>query len=228
MSDWWLIGLLGTLILLANVLFLYPLKANRWISILLTPILLALIAAGYASWGSFAQWQVHQRQLESQKQAKHLLNTIKTPEELISKLRAKLDNTPKSAKGWYLLGRLYINQNDFEHATEAFAKAHEFAPDKEQYEVNYIHGLWKLNNQQFNNHIIELLKNLLSRNPNQPDALAMLAMNSFMSHDYEGAINYWQQLLKLTPPQSEEALTIHKAIAKAQERINSNREEKNE
>jgi cytochrome c-type biogenesis protein CcmH/NrfG len=157
-----------------------------------------------------------------------MLRSIKSPDELITKLKEKLDNTPKSAKGWYLLGRLYVNQNDFTQATEAYAKAYKLAPANEQYVVNYIHGLWKLNNQQFNSRILRLLKELLDRSPNQPDALAMLAMNSFLSHDYEGAINYWQRLLKLTAPQSEEASAIHKAITKAQERINLTREDKND
>jgi cytochrome c-type biogenesis protein CcmH/NrfG len=228
MSDWGLIGILATLGLGACIFLIYPLKVKRLVSIALVPIILVLVASGYVVWGGFDQWQIYQQQLESQKQAKKMLRSIKSPDELITKLKQKLDNTPKSAKGWYLLGRLYVNQNDFTQATEAFAKAYKLAPDNEQYVVNYIHGLWKLNNQQFNSRILGLLKDLLDHSPNQPDALAMLAMNSFLSHDYEGAINYWQRLLKLTAPQSEEASAIHKAITKAQERINLTREDKND
>lgn len=217
MSDWWLFGLLVSLVLGASVFFIYPLKTNKWISIVLMPIVLVFVAGAYFYWGGFAQWQAYQQRLASQEQAKKMLRSLKTPNELITKLKAKLDDSPKSAKGWYLLGRLYWNQNDFEHATDAFAKANQLAPENEDYAVNYIHGLWKLNNQQFNDTIRELLKKLLGRNPNQPDAIAMLAMNAFMSHDYDGAINYWQQLLKSAPSQSEEALAIHKAIARANE-----------
>ncbi len=228
MNDWWLIALLAALALSALIFFIYPLKKSKLVSGFLSLFLLALIGGGYLSWGNFAQWQEYQQKQESQKQAKQMLRTIKTPEELIRKLRAKLDNTPKSAKGWYLLGRLYNTQNNFELAVEAFSKAHQFAPDNEQYTVNYAHGLWQKNQQQFNPQIIELFTTLLIPNPNQPDALAMLAMNAFMSHDYELAITYWQKLLKLAPPQSQEALAIHKAIAKAQEQITINREEKND
>lgn len=48
----------------------------------------------------------------------------------------------------------------------------------------------------------------------------MLAMHAYLSHDYEAAINYWQRLLQLAPAQSEEALAIRKAIAKAEKQIN--------
>ena len=146
-----------------------------------------------------------------------MLKQIKSPDELIRKLRAKLDDTPKSAKGWYLLGRLYNTQNNHALAVEAFTKAHQFEPNNEQYTVNYAHALWQQNNQQFSLKIIEIFQNLLAQNPNQPDALAMLARKEFMDHDYDKASDYWQKLLKLVPPQSQEALAIRKAIAKARE-----------
>jgi cytochrome c-type biogenesis protein CcmH len=219
MSDWWLIGLFGALTLSASLLFLYPLKANKAFSLLMLPIILTLVVTAYVFWGSFPQWQAYQQQQEMQHQAQKMLRTIKTPDELITKLKAKLDDTPKSAKGWYLLGRLFSAKNNDEQAAEAFGKAYHFFPENEQYAVNYAHSLWQLNHQQFNAQILQLFNTLLSQNSNQPDALAMLAMNAFMSHDYDGAINYWQRLLKLAPPQSDEALAIHKAIAKAQSKL---------
>ncbi|MBI2786478.1 MAG: tetratricopeptide repeat protein, partial [Legionella longbeachae] len=145
--------------------------------------------------------------------------SIKSPQELIDKLRAKLNVSPKSAKGWYLLGRIYSSQDDRQNAVDSFAKAYQLSPDNEQYAVNYAHSLWVSKNQQFTEQITELFARLLKNNPNQPDALAMLAMDAFVSHAYEDALSYWQRLLKITPPQSEEALAIRKAIAKAEERI---------
>jgi len=220
MSDWWLIGVLLTLALGASFFLIYPLNMKKLSSSLLSLVLLGLIIGAYLSCGSLSQWQAYQQKQESQKQAQAMLKTIKSPDELIRKLRAKLDDTPKSAKGWYLLGRLYENQNNVELAVSAFAKAHQFEPQNEQYTVNYAHALWQQNNQQFSPKIIEIFNSLLAKNPNQPDALAMLAMKEFMNHDYEQAINYWQKLLKVVPPQSQEALAIHKAIAKAQETLN--------
>lgn len=219
MSDWWLVGGLGALALSASVFFVYPLKARKLAASLLSLVLVSLIAGAYLSWGSLAQWQEYQHKQESQEKAQAMLKSIKSPDELIRKLRAKLDETPKSAKGWYLLGRLYSTQNNTELAVEAFTKAHQFEPKNEQYTVNYAHALWQQNNQQFSPEVVAIFNQLLVENPNQPDALAMLAMKEYTSQEYELAINYWQKLLKQMPPQSQEALAIRKAIAKAQERI---------
>lgn len=219
MNEWWLLGFLGAITLLASILISYPLRRPLIGSLVLIPLIFILAFTGYYHWGGFAQWQEYLQYQEKQKKAEAMLKSIKNPQELITKLRAKLDDTPKSAKGWYLLGRLYINQNEKQNAVEAFATAYQFNPSDEQYAVNYAHSLWLLHNRQFTEQIIEIFNNLLKNNPNQPDALAMLAMNAYVREADEDAIGYWQRLLKLAPPQSEEAQAIRKAIAKAQARI---------
>jgi len=222
MNEWWLVSLLVLITVLASALIVYPLRRHVFFSMVLVPVVFILVAGGYYFWGGFAQWQKYIQQNHSQELAQQMLKTIKSPQELIDKLRAKLDDSPRSAKGWYLLGRLYSNQNDNQNATNAFAKAYQFKPQDEQFAVNYAHSLWELNQQQFNATIREIFINLLNNNPKQPDALAMLAMDAFMSHAYDDAISYWQRLLKIAPQQSEEAEAIRKAIAKAQDKLNLN------
>ncbi|MCE0724236.1 MULTISPECIES: tetratricopeptide repeat protein [Legionella] len=219
MNEWLLLGLSACLTGLACIFMVYPFRRRFTASLLLVPVIFLGAFTGYFYWGGFGGWQEYLQHLNSQKQAKKMLESIKTPQELIEKLRAKLDETPKSAKGWYLLGRLYSSQNEKQNAVNAFAKAYQFNPDDEQYAVNYAHSLWVLNNQQFTEQITEIFIRLLRNNPNQPDALAMLAMDAFVSHAYEDAISYWQRLLKLAPEQSEEAKAIRKAIAKAEEHL---------
>jgi cytochrome c-type biogenesis protein CcmH/NrfG len=221
MNAWWLLALLAGMTLLASILIIYPLKRRLRASFLLIPIIFIIAFSGYFHWGSFAKWQDYLDHQQKQQQAEKLLKSVKSPQELITKLRAKLDDTPKSAKGWYLLGRLYSGQEERQNAADAFAKAYQFEPDNEQYAVNYAHSLWQLNNRQFTSQVTDIFNNLLKNNPNQPDALAMLAMDAYTRHAYEEAIGYWQRLLKLAPPQSEEAKAIRKAIVKAEERLKS-------
>ena len=220
MNEWWLISILVLITIAASILIIYPLKGNLLTRIVLAPIIFLMASTGYYFWGGFAEWQDYIHQNESRERAQQVLKSIKSPQELIDKLSSKLDDSPKSAKGWYLLGRLYTSQNETNKASQAFAKAHHLNPEDEQYAVNYAHSLWLLNNQQFSAEIIDIFKNLLNKNPNQPDALAMLAMNAYMSHDYKDAIAYWQRLLVMAPQQSEESQSIRKAIAKAQDQIN--------
>ena len=82
-----------------------------------------------------------------------MLKSIKNPQELINKLRVKLDDSPKSAKGWYLLGKLYSNQNDNKNAVSSFGKAYHLKPTEEQFAIYYAHSLWQINQQHFNDEI---------------------------------------------------------------------------
>lgn len=219
MNEWWLLSLLFGLTVLASIFIIYPLRRRLLAGFLLVPIVFVASFLGYFYWGSFGSWQQYVHLLDSQKKANQVLKSIKSPQELIEKLRAKLDDNPTSAKGWYLLGRLYSSQNEKQNSVNAFAKAYQFEPTNEQYAVNYAHSLWVLNNYQFTEQTTEIFSRLLKANPNQPDALSMLAMDAFTSHAYEDAIDYWQRLLNIVPAQSEEAQSLRKAIAKAEEHI---------
>ncbi|MGC1181678.1 tetratricopeptide repeat protein [Legionella sp.] len=219
MNEWWLLSLLIGITFLASILMVYPLRHHLIARIMMMLVIFVMVFSGYYYWGSFAPWREYVQQLAKQKQAKALLKSIKNPQELIDRLRVKLDDSPKSAKGWYLLGRLYAGQNKQQKAVEAFAKAYQFSPQEELFAVNYAHSLWEEHNQQFTAQIREVLRNLLKNNSNQPDALAMLAMDAYTNHAYKDAINYWHRLLQLAPQQSAESQAIRRAIAKAEEQI---------
>ena len=74
--------------------------------------------------------------------------------------------------------------------------AYQLEPDNEQFTLNYVQNAWQMNQQKFTDTHRKLLAHVLEKNPNQPDALAMLAMDAYQQHDYQHAINYWQQLLE--------------------------------
>ncbi|MFA6302989.1 MAG: hypothetical protein WC627_07640 [Legionella sp.] len=123
MSEWSLLSILLVFMVIFSVLVIYPLRKNKTVTILLLPLIFILTALGYSNWGGFLLWQEAMHQAHARKIAEQMLRSIHSPQDLIDQLRAKLDDTPASAKGWYLLGRLYISQDDKKHADEAFGKA---------------------------------------------------------------------------------------------------------
>lgn len=219
MSEWYLISLLVFIVVLASTAMIYPLRRYPKLGFALIPIVWLLVGVGYVKWGGFFSWRTFVHQQYAQEQAREMMKSIKDPQQLITTLRSKLSDDPQSAKGWYLLGKLYANHNDLKEAVEAFAKAYHFKPEEEEFAVHYAYSLWQENNQQFNAQIRGLFAHVLDKNPKQPDALAMLAMEAFSSHAYEQSIGYWQRLLELAPAQSDEAKSIRKAIARAQEKL---------
>ncbi|CEK10350.1 tetratricopeptide repeat protein [Legionella hackeliae] len=219
MIKWYLLLSLSLLVLLALPVIYYPLRQSKKLFLVLLPLLISALGAGYFYWGAMKEWNEFLLRQEKQKKIQAVLQTVKSPSQIIEKLKARLEAKPNSARGWYLLGRLYSSQEQWGEAQDAFKKAHELNPRDEATTVNYAQVLWQINQQTFNDMIRNLFKELLETNPDQPDALAMLAMDAYSGHDYQQAINYWQHLLKLAPEQSQEAQMIRRAIAKAQQQM---------
>lgn len=216
MNEWSLLICFLILLMLALAVVCYPLRQSR-IAIMLSALVLIILAGlAYWHWGSLPEWRQYLQNDVKQQRIQAMMKSMRDPAELIARLKATVQKQPNSARGWYLLGRLYASQNQWQEANDAFATAHELQPEDEQITVNYAQNLWQLNHQQFNDKTRALLNDVLKHNANQPDALAMLAMDAYTRHNYQQAIDYWQDLLKMASPQSEEAGAIRKAIAKAQ------------
>lgn len=211
--------ILGLLTLFAVSAVLLPLKSRWYFKLIISLFCTVSLVITYWYWGNFSQWYRYNQQLQIKKQASRLLKNYSNPRQLIEALKQKLDDSAKSAQGWYLLGRLYIQQNQLQNAKEAFSKALKHQPDNEQYLVNYAYVVFNSNGQKFSGDILKIYRELLTKNPVQADALSMLALYSFKNHHYEESIEYWQRLLKLVPNNSDEAQYLRKAIIEAEKKL---------
>ena len=211
MSNWssWF-SLIVMLVLAMSTAF-WPLRQQRWMLMLL-PVLLSFSALAYWQWGAWPAFSAYQQQKLQHQKAEVYLKTIKGPQMLVQKLEAHLALHPKSAKGWFLLGRLYASQHYWQKALLAFAKAYSIKPKDEPIATNYAQSLLATQVDADEKLAQKVLLSLLQQNPNQMDALAMLAMDAEQHQNFDKALVYWQRLLALVPVQSEEADTIRKSI----------------
>lgn len=197
------------LLLIAVAIVVYPYqKKFQQTQVGIALLLVISVPIGYWYWGSWQNLAKYTRQ-------QILLKSVKNPQQLVEKLKQHLAKDPDSARGWFLLGRLYASQSQWSEARDAFQRSHLLDPDNEQTTVNYVQSLWQMNHQVLNATIQKLLESILKKNPQQPDALSILALDAYRSHDYQKAIDYWTLLLKQVPPDSEDAKAIRQAIVKA-------------
>ena len=95
------------------------------------------------------------------------LNQMKDSQKLVLSLISKLENTvsnnPDDAKGWYLLGKMYIKINQEKKALEVFQKAHFLDKDNVNYAIQYYWVKFALHNS-LNQNDINYLKSLVNKN----------------------------------------------------------------
>ena len=125
----------------------------------------------YFHWGSSVelhQWYQTQANLQQAKQSL-------TPDKMQTILRARVARQADDQQAWYLLGRVYLLQQQTVPAIEAFQRAYELNAKDVKNLSYYIYALYQHNGQQVNPLINSLIEKCLQLDPNNKTALAILA-----------------------------------------------------
>ncbi len=139
-----------------------------------------------------------------------------TPEQLramLDQLKARLDAKPDDVTGWMMLGRGLQLVNDFAGSAAAFEKAAALNPNDAQLLADYADSLAMSRNSDLSGKPWELIQQALRVNPQLPKALALAASAEFAQGRRESAKGYWQRMLAVIPPDSEDATEIRTMIA---------------
>jgi len=135
----------------------------------------------------------------------------------VAKLAERLKQNPNDAEGWQMLGRSYMILNRFAEAANAYQRASALNDKNAELWANYAEALAMANDRQLAGKPSEALDRALQLDPNNQKALDLAGSAAYQAGNYQKAIDYWQKLLKVLPPGSEELRTISDQIAKAKE-----------
>ena len=218
---WFMLGVMTVLALLFLVVPLCKMKYTLLPVMVLFPMMACIF---YLHWGA-SQKLIHywalQRQAEKVKQD---LAQYKDPQQVIAQLQAHLKDSPDSARGWYLLGRIYLTMQQYAKATLALEKAWHLNPNDRTIATTYAQALFFDHHRKLSSKAVALLQNVIKRFPNDIDAINLLAVNAYNVGDYQTAVNYWEKLLPLFPPASEDSQALLTMIARAEKQLNKKKD----
>ena len=135
----------------------------------------------------------------------------------VAKLAQRLQQNPNDAQGWLMLGRSYMLLERYADAADAYAHATALNDKDAGVWADYAEALALANGRQLVGKPSEALDRALQLDPRNQKALGLAGSAAFQAGDYKKAIGYWDKLLKLLPPGSEELRVISDQIAKAKE-----------
>lgn len=136
-------------------------------------------------------------------------------EAMIDRLAAKLRENPDDIDGWKLLGRSYAALSRFDQAAEAFAKATARAPRDPDLLADFADVLAMARGQKLDGEPEKLILRALELDPNHLKSLALAGTAAYDRKEYAKAADYWQRMLPLVQPGSEDARVIQQNVSEA-------------
>ncbi len=140
---------------------------------------------------------------------------------LVDRLAARMRENPDDAEGWRLLGRSYAALGRFPESLDAYAKAVERKPRDADLLADMADVLATTRSERLQGEPEKLVMRALEIDPQNLKALALAGTAAFERKDFNTAARYWQRMLPLVPPESEDARSIQANIAEAQSHLKS-------
>jgi cytochrome c-type biogenesis protein CcmH/NrfG len=209
----WYSTVIISLLMIIGVLFWQIQNALHRKLILSCSIL--VIACALMANLDIANWYQFIQQQKALQQAQSILKQPKQVEHLLERLQQAVIEHPEDAKAWFLLGRIYAANQDWPHAHDALLQAYRLHPDDLKTALFYVETIWHTQGR-ITKQAHMILQQVLKKDPNQPDALLMLATDAKEHQCYQQAILYWKRVLVMFPKDSEMYKILLEAIEDAQ------------
>ncbi|QHB83483.1 c-type cytochrome biogenesis protein CcmI [Aeromonas veronii] len=173
-------------------------------SLIWIPGVLVLLVVSLGLYYKLGSWQEVSRWQDASSRLGELSNRILverdakvTEQDLLDftlALRTRLKDEPSDYRGWLLLGRLALDGNDPEMASEALERAYTLAPQKSLVAVPYAQALMMTGDEA---QADALLQAAIAQDPENIEARSVYAFMALQKEDFQTALARWQAMLPL-------------------------------
>ncbi len=136
--------------------------------------------------------------------------------QAIAAVEAQLAANPDDARGWSVLGPIYMQSERYADAVTAFRRVLELLPVTADAETDLAEALMMANNGAATGEPMQLLQSAAARDPQHIRSRFYLAGEATRAGDYEDAIAQWQALLALGTGSEPWVETARRGIAVAE------------
>ena len=143
-------------------------------------------------------------------------------DQMLDRLKQKLEKTPGDAAGWALLARSYQQVGRYQDAVSTYAKVVTLIPNDAALWADYADAKAMSQGRSLAGEPQKLVEKALSIDPNNVKALMLAGTIEFDQKHYARAIEYWERQRALLPADSEEARRAAATINEARNLMGSN------
>ena len=138
------------------------------------------------------------------------------PNVMVARLQAKLEANPDDPAGWQLLARAYMVMNRPDHAVKAFQRILPQIKQQPPLMADYAEALAAAGDL---NGARTWINNALKQGSQDPKVLFMAGGLAFEIANYKQAVQYWERVIKIVGPDSQEGKFVQESIAEAKARL---------
>ena len=128
-------------------------------------------------------------------------------EAMVSKLAQKLESRPDDAEGWMMLARSYTALQRYEDASKAYGHVVKLLPGDARLLTDYADVL-AMSKKTLQGEPEKLILQALKVEPNNVKALMLAGSAAFERKDYRLSIKWWEKILALIPPDSQDSAAV--------------------
>jgi cytochrome c-type biogenesis protein CcmH len=196
-----------------------PAEANRsWAAVIGVSITVPLLSVLlYLGVGNLNGLEPAKQQANAQG-APHELSPQQM-EGMLARLAQRMESEPGNGEGWVMLARSYSAIGRWNESAAAFAKAEALFPQDAQLLADYADTLAMAQGQRLQGKPEALVQRALKADGNNLKALALAGTVSFEKGDFANAIQLWQRMLPMLPPDSEMGNSVRSSIQEAQGKL---------
>ena len=141
-----------------------------------------------------------------------------TIENMVVQLKERLAKNPSDAEGWSMLGRSYYFLKRYNEAAQSYGKVVEIIGETEpDVLADYADTVAMASGRSMKGKPYELVKKALTLQPAHEKSLWLAGSAAYEEKDYAGALGYFEKLMQVFPPESENYEQMKRNIGEIQE-----------
>ncbi|GAB2925273.1 c-type cytochrome biogenesis protein CcmI [Rheinheimera gaetbuli] len=188
-----------------------------------TLVMVVVIYASNGHYRQLAEWQYAQQNLQSFGERALLGQGEPLSEQQVNlfalALRTKLAQDGDDAVAWMLLGRIRMSQGAMEEAVAAFERALLMTPERTALLLSYSQALIVLGDEQSLASAARAVARVLTKEPDNSDALSLMALIAYERGDLAEATTAWQMLLQQLPQDDPRYAAVQQRLQEMGEQI---------
>ena len=145
----------------------------------------------------------------------HVAQGAESIDDLIVKLKSRLEKNPEDGEGWYLLARTHMSRQEFPEALEALQKTHAIMGDHPAILTGMADATAMINSGDLTGKATEYLEKALELEPDNQTGLWLGGMAAQQAGNFQLAVDRWGRLIPLLANEAGSQQQVQELINQA-------------